>query len=127
MVSEEDVKILEEMQEEIKHELSLNLLTQKDIDTLKRRFLAIEKLLERNKELEHYLAGEINKLINDEKVNIYMNYIPKSLVEKQLDITMNERAMLGYKTFIKREDMIREDSILLGKEEAYKELLKGGK
>lgn len=105
MVSEEDIKCIEDNIKQSKRlfeEVGVYAYFDKENMT------AVEKLIQGYRGLEE-------------------NNIPKSVVEKQLDITMNERSMLGYKTFIKREDMIREDSILLGKEEAYKELLKGDK
>lgn len=102
---EEDIKILEKM---------INEIIEKDDCNLFETLSPLEIALKIKKLLQGYRGLEENN-------------IPKSVVEKQLDITMNERSMLGYKTFIQREDMIREDSILLGKEEAYKELLKGDK
>lgn len=44
-------------------------------------------------------------------------------LEKKLEKVIDERSKLGFKTYMKKEHMVREDCELLGKQKAYKEIL----
>lgn len=56
------------------------------------------------------------------KANKYDNLI--SEIKSEIEAIKDKRSKLGFKTYLKREDMIREDSILLGEQKVLQKLLK---
>lgn len=102
----------------------------KDLQAKADKYDALEKQVKKYKnmyEAEHRIHLVRNEQLARKeravlKANKYDNLI--SEIKSEIEAIKDKRSKLGFKTYLKREDMIREDSILLGEQKALQKLLK---
>lgn len=112
---EEDIKRLKEKINNIKKYNTYRYdWTETDIQTL-------EHLIKAYKE-QNDTIKTANIAIKDlqEKLN---NYIPVSLVEEKIEELKIQRRELGFKTYLRREDMLNDDRKIVREIEVLQELL----
>lgn len=85
---------------------------------------AIKRLAEINEKVEEY-DGNILKQDIETVLNYIENSIPKQLVEEKIEELERQRRELGFKTYLRREDMLNDDRAIVYKLEVLKELPEG--
>lgn len=86
------------------------------------------ELRERIKELE-----EANKIFTLEgskvRLSLYIkeNYIPKQVIKDKIEELKTKRRGLGFKKYLRREDMLKEDRTIFCEIQVLQELLEGEK
>ncbi|MGN1298122.1 MAG: hypothetical protein ACI4VH_06910 [Clostridia bacterium] len=68
------------------------------------------------------LFNKINEIIDKNK-ELKENSIPVSLVEETIEELKKQRRELGFKTYLRREDMLNDDREIVHKIEVLQELL----
>lgn len=129
-INEEHRKLNGELRERVKEleEKNKHLSNTSDYETISLECTNLEEQLEiandRIKELEEELE-EFNKQLDLDYVD--ENFIPKQVVIDTMEELKTKRRKLGFKTYLRREDMLNEDKMIVCKIEVLQKLLDGEK
>lgn len=115
VATEEDIKVLKNI-EKLKRIEFKHCVTDREMKAER------ELKNKRIQELEEELA-EFNKQLDLDYVD--ENYIPKQVAIDKIEELKTKRRKLGFKTYLRREDMLNEDKMIVCKIEVLQELLEG--
>lgn len=92
-----------------------NVKLEQEVKKYKNMYEAEHRIhLVRNEQLERKERAVLKAAKHDALVNS---------IKDEMQLIKNKRSKLGFKTYLKREEMIREDSVLLGEQKALQNLL----
>lgn len=113
---EKRIEDIQRLQETLDKSDANNVKLEKEVKKFKNMYEAEHRIhLVRNEQLARKERAVL-------KANKYDNLI--SEIKSEIEAIKDKRSKLGFKTYLKREDMIREDSILLGEQKVLQKLLK---